>query len=50
MVLSVEEYERSERELEILRLLIRGEREVAAGQGHDLEAVLAEADALTAKR
>jgi len=33
-------------ELEFLRLLARGEKEIEAGRGYDLDAVLAEADAL----
>jgi hypothetical protein len=48
-MLSVEAYERAEHEREILRLLARGEREIAAGAGHDLDSVLAEADALLDK-
>ena len=48
VMLSVEEYERSENEREILRLLARGEKEIAAGAGHDLDDVLAEADRLLA--
>jgi len=46
VMLSVESYEASVREKELLHLLARGEKEIEAGQGHDLEAVLAEADAL----
>jgi len=46
VMLSVEEYERSEDERQILRLLARGEKEIAAGEGHDLDSVLAEADRL----
>lgn len=46
VMLSVESFERSERDKELLRLLARGEREIAAGKGYDLKAVLAEADAL----
>jgi prevent-host-death family protein len=49
VMLSVEAYERAEHEREILRLLARGEREIAAGAGHDLDSVLAEADALLDK-
>lgn len=45
VMLSVEEYERSENERQILRLLAQGEKEIAAGKGYDLETVLAEADA-----
>jgi prevent-host-death family protein len=48
VILSVKAYEQAEREREILRLLARGEREIAAGSGHDLEAVLKEADRLLA--
>jgi prevent-host-death family protein len=46
VMLSVEAYERSEHERQILRLLARGEREIARGKGHDLDQVLAEADDL----
>jgi prevent-host-death family protein len=49
IMLSVEEYERSEYEKQILRFLARGEKEIAAGKGYDLESVLAEADALLAE-
>jgi prevent-host-death family protein len=48
IMLSVEAYERGEQERHLLRLLARGEHEIAAGTGHDLDAVLAEADALLA--
>ena len=48
VMLSVEAYERAERERQILRLLARGEREIAAAKGHDLDEVLAEADRLLA--
>jgi prevent-host-death family protein len=46
VMLSVESFERSERDKELLHLLARGEREIAAGEGYDLETVLAEADEL----
>ncbi len=49
VLLSVESYERGERERELLRLLARGDREIAAGEGHSLDSVLAEADALLAE-
>jgi prevent-host-death family protein len=48
VMLSVETYERAERDRELLRLLALGEKEIEAGAGHDLDAVLAEADALLA--
>jgi len=49
IMLSVEAYERSEHERQLLLMLARGEREIAAGAGHDLASVLAEADALLAE-
>ena len=49
VLLSVDTYEKGEREREILKLLARGEREIAAGKGYDLDDVLAEADALRSK-
>ena len=44
VMLSVETFERSEHDKELLRLLAKGEREIGIGEGYDLEAVLAEAD------
>lgn len=38
--------EQAERELEILRLLAVGEKEIEAGEGFDMEDVFAEADKL----
>lgn len=49
VLLGVNAYEKGEREREILKLLALGEREIAVGKGHDLEDVLAEADALLSK-
>jgi prevent-host-death family protein len=48
VMLSIEAYERAEHERRLLKLLARGEREIARGKGHELRAVLAEADALLA--
>ena len=48
VLLSMEEYERGEHERQLLHLLARGEQEIAAGKGFDLDAVLAEADAVLA--
>lgn len=48
VLLSVEEYERENSERQLLRVLARGEKEIAAREGFDLDAVLAEADALLA--
>jgi prevent-host-death family protein len=46
VMLDLREYERAEQQREILLALARGEKESAAGHGHDLEEVLREADAL----
>ena len=46
ILLSVDEYERREQELEVLRLLANGEKEIAEGRGHSLAEVMSEADAL----
>lgn len=46
VILSLEAYEQGEHERELLRFLARGEKEIEAGVGHDLDDVLAEADAL----
>jgi len=46
ILLSMEEYERGEHERQLLRVLARGEQEIRAGKGFDLDTVLAEADAL----
>jgi prevent-host-death family protein len=49
VMVSVEEYERAEHERDLLRLLVQGDKEIAAGQGHDLDDVMAEADRLLEK-
>jgi len=46
VMLSIKSYEQVDRERQILRQFLRGEREIAAGNGYDLESVLAEADSL----
>ncbi|MEK6776026.1 MAG: type II toxin-antitoxin system Phd/YefM family antitoxin [bacterium] len=46
VIVSMEAYEHTQHELEILRLLARGEQEIEAGKGYDLDAILAEADLL----
>jgi prevent-host-death family protein len=48
VLLSLEAYERGEHERQLLRLLARGEQEINAGRGFELDEVLAEADALIA--
>ena len=46
VLLSLDAYERSQQEREILRLLARGEKEIASGKGYSLESVMKEADVL----
>lgn len=46
VLFSLEGYRKAQNEREILSLLIQGEKEIAAGEGFDLEEVLAEAEAL----
>lgn len=46
VLVSAEVYERAEHDRELLRLLARGEKEIAAGKGFDLADVLAEVDAV----
>lgn len=43
VMVSTQAYERTQHELEILRLLARGEAEIEAGVGHDMDEVFAEA-------
>ena len=49
VIISIEAYERSEHERELLWLLARGEREIAVGKGYSLDSVMADADALLAE-
>jgi prevent-host-death family protein len=44
VMVSMKAYEESQHELDVLRLLARGEKEIEAGAGYDLEEVLKEAD------
>ena len=46
VLVSVGAYERNQHDFEILRLLARGEADIEAGVGYDLETVMAEAEAL----
>jgi len=46
VMVSMEAYEHFQHELELLRLLARGEKEIEAVKGYDLKVVLAEADSL----
>ncbi len=49
VLMSLEAYERSEAERELLMLLARGEKEIRAGVGSKLDDVLADADSLLRK-
>lgn len=44
VMVSMQSYETPQHELDILRLLARGEKEIEAGVGYDLDEVLKEAD------
>ncbi len=46
VIQSVDAYEKSEHERELLRILAIGEKEIGEGQGHTLASVMKEADAL----
>jgi prevent-host-death family protein len=46
VLVSAGAYERAQHDFEILRLLARGEADIEAGVGYDLETVMAEAEAL----
>ena len=46
VMVSMKAYEHSHHELDILRLLARGEKEIEAGVGYELDDVLKEADRL----
>ncbi|MDP2300777.1 MAG: type II toxin-antitoxin system Phd/YefM family antitoxin [Coriobacteriia bacterium] len=50
VLLSAGAYERTQRELEILRILAQGEADIQAGVGYDIDVVMAEADALLEQR
>jgi prevent-host-death family protein len=44
VMVSMEAYEHAQHEIEILRLLARGEKDIEAGIGHELDEVMKEAD------
>jgi prevent-host-death family protein len=46
VIQSIDAYEKSERERELLRILAVGEKEISEGEGHSLSSVMKEADAL----
>ena len=43
VMVSMQTYEQTQHEMEILRLLARGEKEIEDGEGYDMAAVFAEA-------
>ena len=49
VLIDVDTYEKSEHEIELLRLSAEGDREIEIGEGDDLDTVLAEADTLLAR-
>ncbi|MBI4330007.1 MAG: type II toxin-antitoxin system Phd/YefM family antitoxin [Chloroflexi bacterium] len=44
VMVSMKAYERSQHELDVLRLLALGEKEIEAGAGYELDDILQEAD------
>ena len=46
IMLSVESYEQSLQDKELLMLLAKGEKEIQTGEGYDLDIVLGEADSI----
>jgi prevent-host-death family protein len=50
VMVSMRVYEESQHELDILRLLARGEKEIEAGIGYELEDVLKDADRFLASK
>ena len=50
VLMSVEAYKAAEHERQLLRLLAKGNREIAAGKGYGLDDVLADADELLARK
>jgi len=49
VILSIDAYEKSEHERELLKILAMGEKEIARGEGFSLASVMKEADALLAE-
>lgn len=49
VMVSMKEYVHTQHELEILKILAQGEKDIEAGVGFDLEDVMAEAKALLAE-
>jgi len=49
VLMSVQQYERAAYERELLHALARGEQEIQAGKGHDMDSVFRAADAILAR-
>lgn len=49
VIISVDAYEKSEHDKELLRLLAKGDKEIEKGEGYDLDTVFAEADLIIAQ-
>jgi prevent-host-death family protein len=49
VLVSVDAYEKSERDLEILKRIARGEKDLRAGKGHSLDDVMVDADELLSR-
>ena len=49
VLMSIDAYQKSEEQRELLLLLARGEKEISGGTGHSLESVVAEADDILAE-
>ncbi len=50
VLMSIDAWERAEAERDLLQRLAKGEAEIASGEGHDLDEVLAEADKILRPR
>jgi len=48
IMLSVEAYEQGEHDRQLLMLLAKGEKEIAAGEGYSLDSVITDADKILA--
>ena len=49
VMIGAEAYQRSQQELEILKILVQGEKEIAAGIGYSMDEVMEEADRILAE-
>jgi len=49
VLVSYEEYQRQQKDLDILKLLVKGDEEIEAGEGSDFESVMAKARAILGK-